>query len=190
MLGLAVLFFLGLWIIITIAAMVIGSKFGRFIVYWTIEYYQIQRTVTHLCETEGGIKVYITPEEWRKQIGEEEWESLHEDWKNIDHNLKFKFNGKNYYGSTQLNRRVISYEAKDKRKDIIRDSDYIYVDKNTNQVLFRNHYFSVGMPAIANSLSGLKFWLNDVNDCNIGEWSYDDRFFSRKYTNYQLTKGE
>ncbi len=29
MLGLSVLFFLGIWIIITIVAMVIGSKFGR-----------------------------------------------------------------------------------------------------------------------------------------------------------------
>lgn len=213
MLAIAVLFFLGLWVLITLVAMRIGYKqlkkrwakpyagrlgaflgfmltMGGFMVYWAAEYAYIQYKVTKLCESEGGITVYVTPEQWRQQIGEKEWATLTEDWKNIDHDLTFQFNDKIYYGSTQLNRRVISYAAKDERRDMIGDSDKLYIDKTTNQVLFRRHYFSVGVPAIANSLTGLKFWLDDINDCYIGDWSEEDRFFHRKYTNYSIKKGD
>ena len=212
MLGLAILAGLALWCILTLLAMIIGFKVFRYIkkswlsgllgvftgfmllmggwfVYWYWEYHYLQKTVTKLCQEEGGLTVYVTPEEWRKQIGEEEWNNLPEDWKHISHDLQFKFKGKVYYGNDQLNKRVISFVAKDERKDIIGDYDEITVDKKSNQVLYRIHIFSVGAPAIAISLRGLKFWLNHTNDCSFGKLSYEDRFFHTNYSNSSISKG-
>ena len=212
MFGLALLAGLAFWCILTLLAMIIGFKVFRYIkkswlsgllgvftgfmllmggwfVYWYWEYHYLQKTVTKLCQEEGGLTVYVTPEEWRKQIGEEEWNNLPEDWKHISHDLQFKFKGKVYYGNDQLNKRVISFVAKDERKDIIGDYDEITVDKKSNQVLYRIHIFSVGAPAIAISLRGLKFWLNHTNDCSFGKLSYEDRFFHTNYSNSSISKG-
>ena len=212
MFGLALLAGLAFWCILTLLAMIIGFKVFRYIkkswlsgllgvftgfmllmggwfVYWYWEYHYLQKTVTKLCQEEGGLTVYVTPEEWRKQIGEEEWNNLPEDWKHISPSLQFKFQGKVYYGSDQLNKRVISFVAKDERKDIIGDYDEITVDKKSNQVLYRIHIFSVGAPAIAISLRGLKFWLNHTNDCSFGKLSYEDRFFHTNYSNSSISKG-
>lgn len=212
MLGLAILAGLAFWCILTLLAMIIGFKVFRYIkkswfsgllgvftgfmllmggwvVYWYWEYHYLQKTVTKLCQKEGGLTVYVTPEEWRKQIGEEEWNNLPKDWKNISHDLQFKFQGKVYYGDSQLNKRVISFVANDERKDIIGDYDKIYVDKKSNQVLYRIHIFSIGAPAIAISLRGLKFWLNHTNDCSVGKLSYEDRFFHTNYSNSSISKG-
>ena len=212
MFGLAILAGLAFWCILTLLAMIIGFKVFRYIkkswlsgllgvftgfmllmggwfVYWYWEYHYLQKTVTKLCQEEGGLTVYVTPEEWRKQIGEEEWNNLPEDWKHISHDLQFKFQGKVYYGDSQLNKRVISFLANDERKDIIGDYDKIYVDKKSNQVLYRIHIFSIGAPAIAISLRGLKFWLNHTNDCSVGKLSYEDRFFHTNYSNSSISKG-
>ena len=212
MLGLAILAGLAFWCILTLLAMIIGFKVFRYIkkswlsgllgvftgfmllmggwfVYWYWEYHYLQKTVTKLCQEEGGLTVYVTPEEWRKQIGEDEWNNLPEDWKNISSSLQFKFQGKTYYGSSQLNKRVISFVAPDERKDIIEDYDTIYVDKKSNQVLYRTHIFSIGVPTIANSLRGLKFWLNHTNDCSFGKLSYENRFFYENYSNSSISKG-
>ena len=112
-----------------------------------------------------------------------------EDWKNISHDLQFKFQGKVYYGNDQLNKRVISFLANDERKDIIRDYDEIFVDKKSNQVLYRIHIFSVGAPAIAISLRGLKFWLDYINDCSVDKISYENRSFYTNYSNSSISKG-
>lgn len=85
MLGLAILFGLLVWIVVTLIAMTIGYKIakkkglfagfmltmGGWIVYWAIEFAYIQAKVSYLCKKEAGITVYITPEQWRKQITEE-----------------------------------------------------------------------------------------------------------------------
>ena len=212
MFGLAILAGLAVWCILTLLAMIIGFKVFRYIkkswlsgllgaftgfmllmggwfVYWYWEYHYLQKTVTKLCQEEGGLTVYVTPEEWRKQIGEEEWNNLPEDWKHISHDLQFKFQGKVYYGDSQLNKRVISFLANDERKDIIRDYDEIFVDKKSNQVLYRIHIFSVGAPAIAISLLGLKFWLNYINDCSVDKISYENRTFYTNYSNSSISKG-
>ena len=212
MFGLALLAGLALWCILTLLAMIIGFKVFRYIkkswlsgllgvftvfmllmggwfVYWYWEYHYLQKTVTKLCQEEGGLTVYVTPEEWRKQIGEEEWNNLPEDWKHISPSLQFKFQGKVYYGSDQLNKRVISFVRTDERKDIIREHDEIFVDKKSNQVLLRMHIFSVGAPAIVNSLYGLKFWLNHINDCSVDKISYENRTFYTNYSNSSISKG-
>ncbi len=197
MFGLAVLFGLGVWVLITLIAILIGAKIagvkgaffgfmltmGGFIVYWIVEYIYIQHTVTKLCETEGGITVYVTPEEWRKQIGEEEWENLHEDWKNIDSSLHIDFQGRKYYGFTQINERISSYKYQDKQKNSISNLDLIYLDTKTQTPILRQHSFKVGTGL--NSFSGLKFWLNNIDDCYVDKWSSKDRFLHTEYSNSQ-----
>ena len=95
MLGLAVLFGLAVWVgftfLIARCGYLIGKKFhyartgaflgfmlimGGWFVYWAIEFAYLQVKVTNLCEKEAGVTVYITPEEWRKQLGEEEWNKI------------------------------------------------------------------------------------------------------------------
>lgn len=162
---------------------------GGWFVYWGVEFVRVQAQVNELCKKDSGITVFITPEEWRKQIGEEEWSTLNEDFKNFHHKLDFSFNGKIYHGVHQLNKRVFVYEADDERDDKILEGDVIYVDKNSKQVLFREHWFEVGVPAIANSLTGLKVWKNTIDDCSWKEWESNDRFFSNNYTNNLIKKG-
>lgn len=159
---------------------------GGWIVYWVGEYVYLQYNVAKLCKKEAGLFVYITPEEWRKQIGKEEWNTLYSDFKmlDLDNNLELKFDDKIYHGSYQFNRRIVAYEAKGERRDIIVDSDRIYVDKETNQILFRTRYFSVGA-----SYDSLKIWLNNLKDCDIDKWSYHDRLFNDKYSNYNALQG-
>ncbi len=221
MLGLSVLFFLGVWIVITLVAMVIGWKFakkhwgikagfiglfsgfmltmGGFIVYWTIEYIQIQRTVAHLCETEGGIKVYVTPEEWRKQIGEEEWNTLTPYTKEkisysteigkkiILDNIKFEYSKGNTHlnGGILENDKVALYITYTAPKPIYGSKSIsLLVEKNTHKVLLKDISFYYGTGPIANDLSGLKFWLNNIKDCN-----YTKEFIqiAHKYSNTNNT---
>ncbi len=196
MLGLSVLFFLGIWIIITIVAMVIGSKFGRkpatkflgaflgfmltmggFIVHWTIEYYKIQSTVTKLCETEGGIKIYITPEEWRKRIGENEWKKLIPltdfQIRNIQPPKKnIYFKGKEYkytkgiYRAGNLeNVRIKLFNSYDSSISNTIINRSIVVDIETNKILIYANYINTGAGTISNSLSGLKFWMSNLPKC-------------------------
>ncbi len=207
MLGLSVLFFLGLWITLTIVAMVIGSKFGRkpatkflgaflgfmltmggFIVHWAIEYYQIQSTVTELCETEGGIKVYVSPEEWRKQIGEEEWNGLaylDERVKDTEKPYFFIFKGKKYKAGFKTNHRIWSFSIYDSIHDEIRIVDRIYVDTKSKKVLFQKTLFSTGAGAWLAGGS-YKQWLNNIKDCDSGSLSNEKRFYDDKYTNFKM----
>ncbi len=220
MLGLAVLFFLGVWIVITIVAMIIGWKFaqkrwgikaellgaflgfmltmGGFIIYWTIEYYQIQRTVTKLCETEGGIKVYVTPKEWRKQIGEEEWTTLYP-FTNLEiRNNKPTLERINHLGDVYKytpgifragnieNSRITLYSNSEKNKyRILKFSDTL-ADRTNGNVLIKKTYFIYPVSAVANNLSGLKFWLSSIKDCDI----YDSKFHNLALQYSNLTQGE
>ena len=123
----AILFFLGLWVLGTILFMVLGWKakrhfglfvgfmlpMGNFIVYWAVEYWMLQARVTRLCETRGGTKIYLTPEEYRKKIGEEEWKNLHE----IDEIIhvgdgidSLLFQGRKYKPRGYDSNRIISFQ--------------------------------------------------------------------------------
>ncbi len=183
MLGLAVLFFKGLWIIITIVAMVIGAKFGRKPATWTIEYIQIQRTVTHLCETEGGIRVYVTPEEWRKQIGEEEWLKLYPySWEEQGNYQKgtLLFKGREYKTISQSNSRVMVYAIYKKAENYILGNYSLYYDIKGKIPLFSVNSFNVGTGPIPDEL---KFWINSINDCNYKTFINRKNELLNKYTN-------
>ncbi len=199
MIGLIILFLLAIWCLLTVLAMWVGYKIGKrnhfpktgiftgfmlvmggWFVYWAIEFSYIQMRIKELCEKEAGLTVYVTPEEWRKQIGEEEWSTLKSDYKGIAGKSNFKFNGKNYHSSSQLHRRLFSFTADDRSNERFTSYDIIYVDIYTNQVLLRKRSFGVS----ARNILGLKFWLGSIDDCSMSDWPENDRFFQRNYVNH------
>ncbi len=190
MLGLAVLFGVAVWVAITIGAVFLGAKalkiwwkkpyagllggflgfmltMGGFIVYWAVEYIQIQRTITHLCETEGGITVYVTPEEWRKQIGEEEWDVLVA--YNSSQRQRFKkhhkiIDNREYYSTEKFNRRITLYQSSENLSGYIGRFRYIAVDADTNNKLIEATFISAGTGAWLAGGS-YKQWLKYISSC-------------------------
>ena len=85
MLGLAILFGLGIWLLLTLLAMMLGYKLGKrltgkkwgrllgmfagfmllmggWIVYWIIEYQQTKAYAASVCGL-AGYQIYVQPEE-------------------------------------------------------------------------------------------------------------------------------
>lgn len=195
MLGLAILFGLFVWLIITVFAIIIGyetgKKFGAFIgfmltmggwiVYWIAEYHYIQYKVNHLCKTEGGVTVYVTPEEWRKMIGEEEWQkSVYTG--NPDENYPkddvINFGGREYRVISQINQRVLRYYSRDAGRYAIKNvyiEDFLFYDMKLSKVLYHQRVFS---PDISDELN-LKFWSGyGVKRCNFSHRFLDKYRYS------------
>ncbi|QMT33951.1 hypothetical protein LNQ82_05630 [Conchiformibius steedae DSM 2580] len=180
MLGLAILFGLLVWIVVTLIAMTIGYKIakkkglfagfmltmGGWIVYWAIEFAYIQAKVSYLCKKEAGITVYITPEQWRKQIREEEWKKLKpftdteiDKRYAINNNNTLLFNNKKYkYTRGQIragnieNGRILYYDFYDK-VDGVHMASHILVDKITQNVLLKKIEFSYSKSFMGINLS-------------------------------------
>ena len=173
MLGLAILFGLFVWIVITLMSTMIGYKIGKkahypnmgaltgfmlimggWIVYWIIEFAYIQAKVSYLCKKEAGITVYVTPEQWRKQIGEEEWEKLkpftdkESDQRYAIYNNKtlsfdnriYKYTRGNMRAGNIENTRLSYYDFYDKI-GIVPIISHILVDENTKKILVKKTYF-------------------------------------------------
>lgn len=208
MLALALLLGLIVWIIITIIAVKIGPSvamglykgpnarrygaiggfmltMGWVLIYWVIEFAVIQARVSYLCATEGGTTVYVTPEEYRAQIGEDEWSNL--PWLNEtisygESRDKFiVFEDRRYQLSGRENRRVVSYRIGDHSKSGIGMSDRIYYDTVSKQVLFRQVRYGV-----STSIPNLKFWMNGIKQCSLADIPESIRFLDSKYSNLTL----
>lgn len=195
MLGLAILFGLFVWLIITIFATIIGYETGKktgaffgfmltmggWIVYWILEYHYIQYKVNHLCKTEGGVTVYVTPEEWRKMIGEEEWKkSVYTG--NPDENYPkgdvMSFDGREYEVIGQINQRVLDYYSHDSGRYAIKNvyiEDFLFYDMKLSKVLYHQRVFS---PNISDELR-LKFWSGyGIKSCNLNHQFLDGDDYS------------
>ena len=194
MLGLATLAGLALWCILTLLAMIIGFKVFRYIkkswlsgllgvfagfmllmggwfVYWYWEYHYLQKTVTKLCQKEGGLTVYVTPEEWRKQIGEEEWKNLgtYENYRKLNINSIVKeryiiINSQRYLALNKINRRIIRYTNWQNINEFIDKQQDLLIDEQSNRILTKSTYFMIGS---GKWLAGgsYKIWLNHLNGC-------------------------
>ena len=100
MLGLLVLFILGLWLLLTLLAMVFGYKAGKWltgrrwagllgmfagfmllmggqVTHWVMEYREAKAYAASVCGL-AGYKIYVPPEEWKKTVSEEEWKQMAE----------------------------------------------------------------------------------------------------------------
>ncbi|MDO5686424.1 MAG: hypothetical protein Q4G42_03405 [Neisseria sp.] len=141
------------------------------------EYRMVQSYVSQQCKEYGGIKIYISPEEWRKQVGEEEWKTL-KPWSGNGNRIEVEdkvfegtpyhksggiFEGKEYGTSAyRINNRVdlyVRYEYHTANYTL--KIDNIYFDNKNNNILFKATSFNtgVGLPGI------YKGWMNDIKDC-------------------------
>lgn len=186
MLGLAILFGLFVWIMVTLIATVIGSNIGKkinqpkmgawagfmltmggWIVYWVIEYAYVQAKVSYLCHKEAGITVYVTPEQWRKQIGEEEWATLSE----FDYIKKQSYprgdiiyEQKKHVPTSFLNDRLVKYSHHQDISEFIGKTESVIIDIKTQKPILHYTYFSAGAGAWLAGGSP-KVWLNNIQSC-------------------------
>ncbi|WP_352310219.1 hypothetical protein [Psychrobacter sp. W2-37-MNA-CIBAN-0211] len=188
MLALALLLGLIVWVLITLAAIFIGTKLGKslypdnpkaglygalsgfmltmggFIVYWAVEYAYIQTKVSDLCESEGGVTVYVTPEEYKKRVKNNNWKSI-EKYKPLlggKYRSYIEYEGLMY--EIYDNGAVLTLTNTSSLKSVKNFNSIIY-DAENEIVLAKLVMYSVTSAAIANDFSGLKFWMSSIDDC-------------------------
>ena len=193
MLGLLVLFILGLWLLLTLLAMVFGYKAGKWltgrrwagllgmfagfmllmggqVTHWVMEDREAKAYAASVCGL-AGYKIYVPPEEWKKTVSEEEWKQMAEfkSWlvdpteKNGPKTLVFE--GEEYKINMQQDNRLTSY-MRSTGKYYTRVSEILFYDVKRKEVLFKrvNVYTGVGSSGLA-SMTDFKSWLNDIPDC-------------------------
>ncbi|EGZ46775.1 hypothetical protein [Neisseria wadsworthii] len=195
MLGLAVLFGLSVWIGLTVLAaywcgkltskLGIGRRIGRFagfmllmggwMVSWATEYWTLRQTAQAWCKN-AGLTVYVTPEEWWAKISEQERQDLETVQERVKDGRVLVFEDKKYKASYRYNNRIVNYRHNEYKPYIVANYQIFY-DEKDRVVLLKNMEAKVRMPAIANTLEGLKFWIETVQDCNsIDEWSFQQKY--------------
>ena len=193
MLGLLVLFILGLWLLLTLLAMVFGYKAGKWltgrtwagllgmfagfmllmggqVTHWVMEYREAKAYAASVCGL-AGYKIYVPPEEWKKTVSDEEWKQMAEfkSWlvrpsqRNGPKTLVFE--GEEYKNSKQKNNRITVYR-RFSGEMYTHIFEILYYDVKRKEVLFKTTdvYTGVGSSGLA-SLTDFKSWLNDIPDC-------------------------
>ena len=192
MLGLLVLFILGLWLLLTLLAMVLGYKLGRrltkkkwgrlfgmftgfmllmggWITHWVVEYWQTKAYAASVCGL-AGYKIYVPPEEWKKTVSEEEWKQMAEfkSWlvrpsqRNGPKTLVFE--GEEYKIDSQIDNRLTSYERTIRKGYTMVWEDLIY-DVKRKEILFKAIHTHTGTGSGWESLEELKFWIDSIPNC-------------------------
>ena len=192
MLGLLVLFILGLWLLLTLLAMVFGYKAGKWltgrtwagllgmfagfmllmggqVTHWVMEYREAKAYAASVCGL-AGYKIYVPPEEWKKTVSEEEWKQMAEfkSWlvdpteKNGPKTLVFE--GEEYKIDLQIDNRLTSYERTIRKGYTMVWEDLIY-DVKRNEVLFKAIHTHTGTGSGWESLEELKFWIDSIPNC-------------------------
>lgn len=190
MTALILLFALGIWILLTLAASLWGRKWmrrafpqkkwagsagafagfmllmGGWWVYWSIEYIQVRTYAHEMCQR-AGIKVYMVPEEWKAMVGgEDAWRNIQLLDRSVPTDMWDKtiiFNQQEYKISHQINERVFTY-TRYKSYPYILMTDKIYYDSSSKRILFQYVAVNVGTSS-TNVISGLKFWINAIPSC-------------------------
>ncbi len=212
MIGFAVLFALLIWVTLTILGMTLfwgifckifpnyrwSGMVGMFIgfmllmggwfVYWWVEYIQVRSYVDEMCK-QSGIKIYVTPEEWKQMVGgENAWRRLGRTDRRPPDNMKdnqIVFNGEIYKIFWQENARLSIYHHQ--RQDGIRyvsvNQEILY-DDMSGKALIQYNYTTVGSGSLEDFMGWLKTWINNIPGCennrawDLGESSY---FFKAPY---------
>ncbi|MFB2577940.1 hypothetical protein ACEYX6_02090 [Acinetobacter sp. c2-A9] len=155
----------------------------------------MQYTVHQLCKADGGVTVYVTPEEWRQQIGEKEWLEMkpftNDEIYQTKNTLKyFEFDGviyNHYDSSTYLkgnleNSRVKEYYKSTYINKHIFKSEHMVVDISNQKALVRFVGYTKTSKGIAE--------LSDVMDLFLGKETCPEKFdesyyaFVKQYSNY------
>ena len=145
---------------------------GYYLASWTAEYFVMQSRVSELCKTQGGTKVYVSPEAYRQMIGEAEWQHLA---------------GKEYMPVAQRTPRIRAFQFRQEIKGI-HETDMLYYDDISQQALFQTVIFDAGAPPFLYYAGGLKFWLNDIRDCATETLTDEERYFVAHYANSDARK--
>ena len=192
MLGLAILFGLCIWLLLTLLAMVLGYKLGRrltkkkwgrlfgmftgfmllmggWITHWVVEYWQTKAYAASVCGL-AGYKIYVPPEEWKKTVSEEEWKQMAEfkSWlvrpsqRNGPKTLVFE--GEEYKIDSQIDNRLTSYERTIRKGYTMVWEDLIY-DVKRKEILFKAIHTHTGTGSGWESLEELKFWIDSIPNC-------------------------
>jgi hypothetical protein len=212
MLAIAVLIGLVLWLLITLIATLVGAKMGKGlykdnpkarlygaltgfmltmgapISYWVIEYVYIQAKVSQLCESEGGITVYVTPEEYKNRLAINKFSDLNSYESVIDNEYKGEalkqhvvFEGVEYnWRKNDTDNILILSGSVTQTTPYIKDFYSVIYDKETKIVLSKLVMFSVG--------NSLKFWLDNINDCYLHSLQKERFNLKNEYIN--LLNGE
>ena len=193
MIGFVVLFALFIWVIVTIFSMMLFHKIcrkifpnyrwsgivgvfigfmllmGGWFVYWGIEYIQVRSYVSEMCK-QSGIKIYITPEEWKQMVGgEDAWRRLGRSNRNPPDHMKdnrIVLNGEIYEIFWQENDRLSIYHHQ--RQDGIRYvsvNQKVLYDEMSGKALMQYNYTTVGSGSLEDFMGWLKTWINNILSC-------------------------
>ena len=193
MIGFVVLFALFIWVIVTIFSMILFHKIcrkifpsyrwsgvvgvfigfmllmGGWFVYWGVEYLQVSSYVNEMCK-QSGIKIYITPEEWKQMVGgEDAWRRLGRSNRNPPDHMKdnrIVFNGEIYEIFWQENDRLSIYHHQ--RQDGIRyvsANQNVLYDEMSGKALMQYNYTTVGSGSLEDFMGWLKTWINNIPSC-------------------------
>ena len=193
MIGFVVLFALFIWVIVTIFSMILFHKIcrkifpnyrwsgivgvfigfmllmGGWFVYWGIEYIQVRSYVSEMCK-QSGIKIYITPEEWKQMVGgEDAWRRLGRSNRNPPDHMKdnrIVLNGEIYEIFWQENDRLSIYHHQ--RQDGIRyvsANQKVLYDEMSGKALMQYNYTTVGSGSLEDFMGWLKTWINNILSC-------------------------
>ena len=200
MLGIALFLFLGFWIVITLLCMFLGWLLGRRLPFswgkWLGLFlgFMLPTGITsylgELCKTQGGIKVYVSPEAYRQMIGEAEWQRLYAMNQSVyagDKESYLHFAGKEYTPVAQRTPRVRAFRFR-QEIDGIHETDMLFYDEISQQALFQTVTFDAGAPPFLYYAGGLKFWLNDIRDCATETLTDEERHFVAHYVNSDAKK--
>ena len=193
MIGFVVLFALFIWVIVTIFSMILFHKIcrkifpsyrwsgvvgvfigfmllmGGWFVYWGVEYLQVSSYVNEMCK-QSGIKIYITPEEWKQMVGgEDAWRRLGRSNRNPPDHMKdnrIVLNGEIYEIFWQENDRLSIYHHQ--RQDGIRyvsANQNVLYDEMSGKALMQYNYTTVGSGSLEDFMGWLKTWINNIPSC-------------------------
>ena len=163
---------------------------GYYLASWTAEYFVMQSRVSELCKTQGGTKVYVSPEAYRQMIGEAEWQRLYAMNQSVyagDKESHLHFAGKEYTPIAQRTPRIRAFQFRQEIKGI-HETDMLYYDDISQQALFQTVTFDAVAPPFLYYAGGLKFWLNDIKDCATETLTDEERYFVAHYANSDARK--
>ncbi len=188
MTALILLFALGIWILLTLATSLWGRKWmrrafpqkkwagsagafagfmllmGGWWVYWSIEYIRVRAYAHEMCQR-AGIKIYVTPEEWKRRNELSKNFKLNQVAKYIlSDNGNIVFQNREYTFSYDLSSKISMYSFQGKKKNYTTVLYRIFYDKEDKVILASTESITTKY-GYSSSLS-FKPWIDSIPQCN------------------------
>ncbi len=201
LLTLAILFFtwrigrkagLQRWKIVLCLGISFMVTMGWAFIPWRMEYVALRDRMDYLCSKESRFTVYITPEEWRKQIGEDEWQEMNLIEGSYDEEHTLIFEGIEYHHNYRLNKRVVILKGEGIKEKFIYKTYYIAYDTVLNEILYQSINFSLTFSHYKQDISGKpRFWLKkNIKRCSFFDLPKDKKFIKYRYVNNKVINYE